>query len=164
MPYGYNGKTLRVDLTTQKIKIGEPEETWYRKYLGGMGSIAFHLLKEVPPKTDPFSPENILILAFEELSTKSRILFGHTLSNPDVKNSLRSINIEYANLSYTNDPQIQSKRKKLTLELKVIPPAIIYAIKTGEGERVYKRGLVNKCVKPSELNSWLREHVSNKTN
>jgi aldehyde:ferredoxin oxidoreductase len=63
LPYGYNGKTLRVDLTNQKIKIEEPEEIWYRKYLGGMGSVAYHLLKEVPPKTDPFSPENILIMA-----------------------------------------------------------------------------------------------------
>jgi aldehyde:ferredoxin oxidoreductase len=63
LPYGYNGKTLRVDLTNEKIKEAQPPEEWYRAYLGGMGAIAYHLLKEVPPGIDTFSSENILILA-----------------------------------------------------------------------------------------------------
>jgi aldehyde:ferredoxin oxidoreductase len=63
LPYGYNGKTLRVDLTNEKIKEDRPPEEWYRTYLGGMGAISYHLLKEVPPGIDPLSPENLLILA-----------------------------------------------------------------------------------------------------
>ena len=63
MPYGYSGKILRVDLTEEKIREERPTETWYRTYLGGMGAVSYHLLKEVPPGIDPLSPENILLLA-----------------------------------------------------------------------------------------------------
>ncbi len=63
MPYGYNGKTLRVNLTDETIRTEEPPENWYRTYLGGMGAIAYHLLKEVPQGTDPLSPGNILVMA-----------------------------------------------------------------------------------------------------
>ena len=63
MPKGYNGRILRVDLTKGKINVEEPPETWYRSYLGGMGAVAYHLLREVPAKSDPLSPENLLILA-----------------------------------------------------------------------------------------------------
>lgn len=63
MPYGYNGKTLRVNLTDESIKIEEPPETWYRAYFGGMGAVAYHVLKEVPLGIDPFSPKNILLMA-----------------------------------------------------------------------------------------------------
>jgi len=63
MPYGYNGKTLRVNLTDETIRTEEPAENWYRTYLGGMGAIAYHLLKEVPQGVDPLSPGNILLMA-----------------------------------------------------------------------------------------------------
>ena len=63
MPYGYNGKILRVDLAEEKIGVEEPPEAWYRTYLGGMGAVAYYLLKEVPAGSDPFSPENLLIMA-----------------------------------------------------------------------------------------------------
>lgn len=63
MPFGYNGKRLIVNLSSGKIQVEEPSEEWYRKYLGGMGSIAYHLLKMVPPKTDPLGPENVLIMS-----------------------------------------------------------------------------------------------------
>jgi len=35
MPYGYQGKILHVDLTTSKLAIEQPEEAFYRKYMGG---------------------------------------------------------------------------------------------------------------------------------
>jgi aldehyde:ferredoxin oxidoreductase len=63
LPSGYNGKILRVNLTDEKIATEEPSENWYRTYLGGMGAVAYHLLKEVPPMSSPFSPENLLIMA-----------------------------------------------------------------------------------------------------
>ncbi len=63
MPYGYNGKILRVSLSEEKITVEKPPETWYRTYIGGMGAIAQLLLKEVPAGSDPLAPENIFIMA-----------------------------------------------------------------------------------------------------
>jgi aldehyde:ferredoxin oxidoreductase len=63
MPLGYNGKRLVVDLKQHDIHVEEPDEIWYRKYLGGMGSISYHLLKMVDPKTDPLGPDNIFIMS-----------------------------------------------------------------------------------------------------
>ncbi|UCE53278.1 MAG: aldehyde ferredoxin oxidoreductase family protein [Desulfobacterales bacterium] len=63
MPYGYTGKIMRVDLSNRKIEIEENNETFYRSYLGGRGFGYHYLMKEVPARIDPFSPENILVLA-----------------------------------------------------------------------------------------------------
>ncbi len=63
MGYGYTGKILQVDLSNRKITVDENDEAFYRGHLGGRGIGYHYLLKEVPPKTDPFSPENILVLA-----------------------------------------------------------------------------------------------------
>jgi aldehyde:ferredoxin oxidoreductase len=63
LPFGYNRKILRVDLTEEKITVEEPPEKWYRVYLGGMGAIAYHLLREVEKGADPLGPENLLIMA-----------------------------------------------------------------------------------------------------
>src|SRR5210317_1463864 len=63
MPYGYTGKTLQVDLSNRKIEVEENDETFYRNYLGGRGVGYRYLLKQVPAGTDPFAPENILVLA-----------------------------------------------------------------------------------------------------
>lgn len=49
MAFGYNGKILRVNLTTRKISVEEPGEKVYRQYLGG-GTLALHyLLNELKP-------------------------------------------------------------------------------------------------------------------
>jgi aldehyde:ferredoxin oxidoreductase len=63
MSYGYRGKILHVDLTNRKIEVEEKEDAFYRANLGGRGIGYHYLLKEVPAKIDPFSPENILVLA-----------------------------------------------------------------------------------------------------
>ncbi|MGD9042070.1 MAG: aldehyde ferredoxin oxidoreductase family protein [Desulfobacterales bacterium] len=63
MPYGYTGKILRVDLSNQKVEVEEKDEAFYRSYLGGRGIGYHYLMQEVPAQTDPFSPENILVLA-----------------------------------------------------------------------------------------------------
>ncbi|MBP1714339.1 MAG: Aldehyde ferredoxin oxidoreductase, N-terminal domain, partial [Deltaproteobacteria bacterium] len=44
MPKAYNGKVLRVDLTTGNIKIEEPGEVIYRTYFGGGGLSSYYLL------------------------------------------------------------------------------------------------------------------------
>lgn len=63
MPFGYNGKILRVDLTEEKTTVEQPPETWYRAYLGGMGAVAYHLLRELESGADPLGPGNLLIMA-----------------------------------------------------------------------------------------------------
>jgi len=60
---GYNGKILRVNLTTATTSVDEPEESFYRYYFGGRGFISYFLLKEVPPGADPLGADNKLIFA-----------------------------------------------------------------------------------------------------
>lgn len=63
MAYGYRGKILHVDLTRHKVDVEEKDDNFYRTYLGGRGIGYQYLLREVPPRIDPLSSENILVLA-----------------------------------------------------------------------------------------------------
>ncbi len=63
MPYGYNGKILVVDLSSETHEIREPGEKWYRTYFGGTGIIGYTLLTELSPDVDPLGPENILVFS-----------------------------------------------------------------------------------------------------
>jgi aldehyde:ferredoxin oxidoreductase len=63
MPYGYHARILRVDLSTREVKVEEPPEIIYRRYLGGGALASHYLLKELKPGIDPFSPENLLVFA-----------------------------------------------------------------------------------------------------
>jgi aldehyde:ferredoxin oxidoreductase len=62
MPYGYNGKILHVDLTTGELTVEEPNEAFYRKYLGGSAMGMHYILRDMPKGADPLSPENVLTL------------------------------------------------------------------------------------------------------
>lgn len=68
MPKGYNGRILRVDLTSGQMQAEEPGEVLYRTYLGGGGLASYYLLRELGPGVDPLSPENILIFASNVIS------------------------------------------------------------------------------------------------
>ena len=61
--YGFTGKILRVDLSTNETKIEKPSEDFYRRYMGGNGFVAYFLLKEVPKGANPLGPKNALIFA-----------------------------------------------------------------------------------------------------
>lgn len=63
MSYGYVGRILRIDLNDGKTEVEEKDETFFRTHLGGRGIGYHYLLREVPAHIDPFSPENILVLA-----------------------------------------------------------------------------------------------------
>jgi len=63
LPLGYNGKILRVDLSSSHIRIEQLDDVFYRKYIGGEGFVAYYLLTELAPRTDPLGPENRLIFA-----------------------------------------------------------------------------------------------------
>ena len=43
MVYGYNGKILRVDLSRGAISVEEPDEKFYRRYIGGRGFVNYFL-------------------------------------------------------------------------------------------------------------------------
>jgi aldehyde:ferredoxin oxidoreductase len=59
--HGYQQKLLRVDLTKRKIEIADLEEKVIRKYVGGLGIEAKILYEETGSKTDPLSPDNVLV-------------------------------------------------------------------------------------------------------
>lgn len=63
MPFGYNGKILHVNLTTRELRVEEPPESFYRKYLGGSALNMYYLLKEMPAGADPLGPDNVLALS-----------------------------------------------------------------------------------------------------
>lgn len=62
MPYGFHGRILHVDLTTRHITVEQPDEMFYRTYMGGSAMGLYYLLKHTPPGTDPLAPENTLAL------------------------------------------------------------------------------------------------------
>jgi aldehyde:ferredoxin oxidoreductase len=57
---GYNGKLLNVNLTTGEVTIERPDDSLYRKYLGGYGVGARMLWDRTPAGADPLGPENML--------------------------------------------------------------------------------------------------------
>lgn len=68
MPFGYHGKILHVNLTTGSISVEEPDEHFYRVYMGGSAMGLYYLLKHTPPGTDPLAPENTLALMLSVLT------------------------------------------------------------------------------------------------
>ena len=62
MPNGYNGKILHVDLTEGTLTVEEPDEAFYRKYMGGSAMGMYYILREMPAGADPTGPDNVLTL------------------------------------------------------------------------------------------------------
>jgi len=60
---GVHGKILHVDLSSGETHIERPGDDFYRLLVGGRAVVAYLLLRDLPPRTDPFSPENLLIFA-----------------------------------------------------------------------------------------------------
>ena len=63
MSYGYTGNILHINLSTKEIWVEHPEEAFYRTYWGGRALALYYMLKYIKPKTDPLSPDNLLIFA-----------------------------------------------------------------------------------------------------
>lgn len=68
MPYGYNGRILHVDLTTETLRVEEPASEFYRRYYGGSALGLYYLLKNTPANADPLGPENTLVLALSAVT------------------------------------------------------------------------------------------------
>ena len=60
---GYIGKVLRVNLTNGVSKVSDLERALITGFLGGRGFNAKRLYDEIPPGTNPLSPENKLYFA-----------------------------------------------------------------------------------------------------
>ncbi len=60
---GIHGKILHVDLTKSQIGAERPPEEFYRLLVGGRAVVAYLLLRDLEPHTEPFSPDNLLVFA-----------------------------------------------------------------------------------------------------
>jgi aldehyde:ferredoxin oxidoreductase len=68
MTHGYTGKILHVDLNTKRLEVEQPDEAFYRKYMGGSALGLYYVLKNTPPNVDPFDPANTLALSLSILT------------------------------------------------------------------------------------------------
>lgn len=59
--YGWTGKVLRINLTTQQVSTEQPATDLYLKFIGGRGLGCEMLWQEVLANVDALSPENKLI-------------------------------------------------------------------------------------------------------
>jgi aldehyde:ferredoxin oxidoreductase len=66
--YGYNGKILRINLSTRSFTVDTPSEDYYRTCIGGRGIIIHTLLSEIPAGVDPLGPGNKLVFALGPLT------------------------------------------------------------------------------------------------
>jgi len=65
---GFFNQLLRINLSKQKFTVEPIPESILRSYLGGKGLGSYLLLKENPPRIDPFSPQNRIIFTLGPLA------------------------------------------------------------------------------------------------
>ncbi len=63
MRYAATGYNLEIDLSRGNIERVQSDPQLTEDYLGGQGTAAKILWDRVPPETDPFSPDNLLIFS-----------------------------------------------------------------------------------------------------
>jgi aldehyde:ferredoxin oxidoreductase len=61
--YGWNGRILRVNLTTGETSVEEVDPRTARDFIGGRGWAIRYLYNEMDPRVDPLSPENKLVFS-----------------------------------------------------------------------------------------------------
>ena len=86
MPHGYTGKILHVDLTNGKLDVEQPEETFYRTYMGGSAMGLFYILRDTPAGVDPLAPENVLTLMISVTTGAS--ISGQSRLNANAKSPI----------------------------------------------------------------------------
>jgi aldehyde:ferredoxin oxidoreductase len=57
-----NRKLAIIDLGRGKVKVEEPSVSLRKALLGGRGLNSYYLYKMLPPKVDPLSPRNVLVI------------------------------------------------------------------------------------------------------
>ena len=76
MTYGYMGKILTMDLTTQKVDEKQLNLSWAGKYIGGSGLAARYLYEAIKPTTRPDEDDNPLIFMTGPLGGTRSITSG----------------------------------------------------------------------------------------
>lgn len=66
--FGYIGKILRIDLSRADVTWEEPDQVFYRRYLGGRALGLYYLLRELEPRVDPLGKDNLLVFATSVLT------------------------------------------------------------------------------------------------
>ncbi|MBU0517301.1 MAG: aldehyde ferredoxin oxidoreductase family protein [Proteobacteria bacterium] len=61
--FGWQGRVLRVDLHRGEVREESLDPQVARDFIGGRGLGIYYLLKELDPKCDPLSPDNLLVMA-----------------------------------------------------------------------------------------------------
>jgi aldehyde:ferredoxin oxidoreductase len=61
--YGWHGRILRIDLTHGVLREQAFSEETARKFFGARGLAIKILLDDMDPRSDPLSPDNLLIMA-----------------------------------------------------------------------------------------------------
>jgi aldehyde:ferredoxin oxidoreductase len=61
--YGWRGKILRVDLTSEEVRRDDLDPAVAKDYIGGRGLGIYYLNKEGDPACDPLSPDNLMVMA-----------------------------------------------------------------------------------------------------
>jgi len=78
---GWTGKTVYVDLSSEKVTITDTDEKLIRMYLGGRG-LGVKLLSELAdPEIDPLGPENLLIFTNGPLTGLAPMASGAVLTS-----------------------------------------------------------------------------------
>jgi aldehyde:ferredoxin oxidoreductase len=77
----YKGRVLRIDLSAGTSAVEPLNMEWAQKYVGGKGLLLRYMWQEIAPKSDPWAPENPVILmtgpfAGTNVSTASRLVVG----------------------------------------------------------------------------------------
>lgn len=86
MAFGYHGKVLHVDLSSGKIEVETPPDSFYRLYMGGSAMALTYILQKVPKGADPLGPENILTI-FPSVVTGASIA-GQSRINVNAKSPM----------------------------------------------------------------------------
>ncbi len=108
--YGYTGRLLRIDLSTEKVKVEDIDHELLRKFMGGVGYGAKLLYDELSPGIEPLGPENKIIFTtgpltgtgapgsgFHEICFKSPLtgIWGESRSGGEWGGALRKAGYDF---------------------------------------------------------------------
>ncbi len=164
--FGYHGRVLVVDLTSQGVRWEPLGEDVLRRFIGGIGLGTYLLYRHCPPRTDPLGPDNPLIfvtspLVGSRLTTSSKFavlarspltgFIGDSLSSSFLATELKKAGCDaliitgkspYPALLYVNDGDVE-----------FLDGGDLLGLTTSETERAVKERLGHRvrvaCIGPA---------------
>jgi len=148
------GKTLRVDLTNEKIEITDEGARIYENFLGGKGLNQYFLYKEVKPNVTSLDPDGALIFGAGLLTGTP--IPGATRTNIDTKNVFNG-GVGSANVGGNFAPELKfAGFGNIVIKGRSEKPVFLW-IKDGQIEIRDARKIWGKTT--SETTKWIRKHV-----